>query len=1149
MVTRNSYSTEAEDGGLFGTDPLTNQTTADTAQTQPADWLTGLYQDVFNRAPDEGGYDFWMGASQQGWTPEMIREQFLASPEYQALNAPKTAPTATAPTSTTPSATDLEAILHPTYTTGGGGWDDPLVTHVTQSWDPVIIGQNGWEGGDVKYFDPVLGGSETAAKIAKVLGFDAPATVTAGVGSESYDAPNYDIARWLQSQGYQVETSPLAKDESGQLGNYVYAKDASGKIIPETAQFIKYEAPGLIDRALEAAAVMGFNALTGGAGNFILGARAADQGDILGGLSAMAGVGGLDTVSSALSFANAVEKGDWLGAVTAGMNLSGTQTLGGLDAKDFTAANNIIKGIENNDVGSLLSGANRFINSPDLSVAGPAATVAQALAKGDIGRAISAGKQLNTALQSYSAANSGDVTQRAIYALEASTAASGAEDTLTGAVGVDILNDPSVTIGSVNFVGQDDGGTMTVADFGSKSNTAQTRSSFKEGVNIDSMGNMFFGFKDDTGAMSFTPIQQKGDVFVYDLGDKKARSFTLDDLSSVASRVKLNPEQQSEQDRIFMDLYRKTQSAPPPIDPSKVVDVETRVVPETTNSPAARESVQTNLRNIARYGGSDDVNTYAALIFGIPGVDTVKGTGWFANPVGAAQFASEMVDLMKDPTLTAEERSFFTDQLRDAAMNPDLAAKVPGLAAYNPYITDEASRDLDVLNPKTSGTSTAGAGRGSVNPPLVTPAPAEVPYWKQAPNIGALESLVGAMRDAGYTADETGGYTTEDAVDWVDPVAVGAANERVLTELEDYFGENLSPLEGVDLIDLPDLLDTPDFDPNTPIAVDDEGNTITWQDVVNITAGETITPSADKPQDIAADATVEKPAVKDQDLADVLDQTTVPPSDVVVPEAISPDISPSGVLSPTAPQPGVLTPEAKPAETITPTTVPPPDISPPDVLPPEDLLPPDVVTPEDVLPPEVVKPAEVVKPTEVVTPTAPTTPSVVEPPVEPPVVEPPVVEPPTKEVAPPPEVPPPLPSLEPEPSETPPEPPVKPTEPPKPVTPTKPAKPTTPTQSYFPQVQQAAAAVPMAPALANVFYAGTLTPGERKSAASVTDFQGAKEKLEKALGSKLVVDEGESDENVEKAQQSEQLKQILAAINGQGDFSDIDELMQYVMRG
>lgn len=50
--------------------------------------LTDLYAEVFNRAPDQGGFDFWLWAMNDlGYTPEMVRAEFLRSPEYQDLQA------------------------------------------------------------------------------------------------------------------------------------------------------------------------------------------------------------------------------------------------------------------------------------------------------------------------------------------------------------------------------------------------------------------------------------------------------------------------------------------------------------------------------------------------------------------------------------------------------------------------------------------------------------------------------------------------------------------------------------------------------------------------------------------------------------------------------------------------------------------------------------------------------------------------------------------------------------------------------------------------------------------------------------------------------------------------------------------------------
>jgi len=50
--------------------------------------LTDLYQEVFDRQPDEEGFDFWlMAMNDLGYTPDMVRDAFLSSPEYQDMLA------------------------------------------------------------------------------------------------------------------------------------------------------------------------------------------------------------------------------------------------------------------------------------------------------------------------------------------------------------------------------------------------------------------------------------------------------------------------------------------------------------------------------------------------------------------------------------------------------------------------------------------------------------------------------------------------------------------------------------------------------------------------------------------------------------------------------------------------------------------------------------------------------------------------------------------------------------------------------------------------------------------------------------------------------------------------------------------------------
>ena len=80
--------TEQEFDDSANEDYLRNIVGGQTAQPNNAETLTGLYQSVFNRAPDEGGYNFWLNAmNTMGYTPEMVRSEFLKSPEYLARTA------------------------------------------------------------------------------------------------------------------------------------------------------------------------------------------------------------------------------------------------------------------------------------------------------------------------------------------------------------------------------------------------------------------------------------------------------------------------------------------------------------------------------------------------------------------------------------------------------------------------------------------------------------------------------------------------------------------------------------------------------------------------------------------------------------------------------------------------------------------------------------------------------------------------------------------------------------------------------------------------------------------------------------------------------------------------------------------------------
>ena len=84
---------EADTGGLkFYMDPKFSleQVKSNLSQS-PEAVLRGLYQDVLGRTPDKEGMSFWLNAMQNmGYTPDMVREAFMQSPEYTGR---KTIPT------------------------------------------------------------------------------------------------------------------------------------------------------------------------------------------------------------------------------------------------------------------------------------------------------------------------------------------------------------------------------------------------------------------------------------------------------------------------------------------------------------------------------------------------------------------------------------------------------------------------------------------------------------------------------------------------------------------------------------------------------------------------------------------------------------------------------------------------------------------------------------------------------------------------------------------------------------------------------------------------------------------------------------------------------------------------------------------------
>ena len=97
--------------------------------------LRGLYGEVFDRAPDQEGFNFWIDAmNNRGYTPEMVRNEFLQSPEYQAKQQPATPSTTATQAALAPLTLDASVYnMNPTQKAGyyntllGKGYSDAQI--------------------------------------------------------------------------------------------------------------------------------------------------------------------------------------------------------------------------------------------------------------------------------------------------------------------------------------------------------------------------------------------------------------------------------------------------------------------------------------------------------------------------------------------------------------------------------------------------------------------------------------------------------------------------------------------------------------------------------------------------------------------------------------------------------------------------------------------------------------------------------------------------------------------------------------------------------------------------------------------------------------------------------------------------------------
>ena len=174
-------------------------------------------------------------------------------------------------------------------------------------------------------------------------------------------------------------------------------------------------------------------------------------GNVLSSASNLAGLAGsidptllniTDPIQRATAVASAIQSGNPLAVAASGMDLAGVPNISGLSSKDISAANSVYQGIQTGNYAGIISGANNFINSPDLAIAGKAAALAQAATSQDPTAIFNAAQAFSKAI--------GDTTNAAkISAAYADP--SRKLDVLQGstATGIETLFDPTRAVAKV----------------------------------------------------------------------------------------------------------------------------------------------------------------------------------------------------------------------------------------------------------------------------------------------------------------------------------------------------------------------------------------------------------------------------------------------------------------------------------------------------------------------------------------------------------------------------------------------------------------------------------------------------------------------------------------------------------------------------
>lgn len=381
-----------------------------------ADILTGLYQDVFKRAPDQGGFDFWLGAmNKEGYTPEMVRSEFMKSPEYL-----KTQPSAPAPA--------IAPTQQPKY--------DPNkpneLLKALLSGDPEAATRLGFSQQQAFNFGEASTGVDPGQQFG---GFTIR---SAGGPGSGYQASKEDKT----PEGNPLQTT-LTYDEAGNItgsevryftggdSGVVYRFNPDGTPAADPKGFDYSEewkgpvgttlsmlAPALgpwgmlANAAFQASQGNYLGAIASGAGGLGGLAGAATMVDpISGGLATNTGVlagipaATFQNIATGATVANAIKDGNWgqvLGTI-ANSNL-GKELMNspigdtGFTLNDATKGASALMAVQNGQYGQAITSLGQLAESKDTVVAGQALTLLQAVQSGNPAAIASAAQQFGASM-------------------------------------------------------------------------------------------------------------------------------------------------------------------------------------------------------------------------------------------------------------------------------------------------------------------------------------------------------------------------------------------------------------------------------------------------------------------------------------------------------------------------------------------------------------------------------------------------------------------------------------------------------------------------------------------------------------------------------------------------------------------------------